>query len=61
MRFYHDPSQQKETLIENNRGWKAYEREGIKTMEIVATIASCVASNRDLKQSKDAARHVRAR
>eukprot|EP00903_Cladosiphon_okamuranus_P014200 g13193.t2 len=38
----------------NNKAWKALEREKNKTIEVTSVIAACIASNRQLKEAKDA-------
>lgn len=52
------PRQQIGLISENNKAWKALEREKNKTVEVVAVISSCVASNGELKQANDAAKTV---
>lgn len=43
----------------NNKAWKALEREKNKTIEVTSVIAACIASNRQLKEAKDAGKTVR--
>lgn len=53
------PVQQIALISANNKAWKALEREKNKTIEVTSVIAACIASNRQLKEAKDAGKSVR--
>lgn len=53
------PMQQIALVSANNKAWKALEREKNKTIEVTSVIAACIASNRQLKEVKDAGKSVR--
>lgn len=50
--------QQIELISANNKAWKAVEREKNKTVDVVSVIATCVASNRQLRDIKVAEKSV---
>ena len=45
-------------IAANNKAWKALAREKVKLTQIIADIATAVASNRALKEAKDAEKAV---
>lgn len=52
-------TQQIAIISANNKAWKALEREKNKTIQVTSVIADCIASNRQLKEAKDADKSVR--
>lgn len=52
-------TQQIALVSANNKAWKALDREKNKTIEVTSAIAACIASNRQLKEAKDAGKTVR--
>ena len=51
--------QEIQNIAANNKAWKALAREKVKLTQIIADIATSVASNRALKEAKDAEKAVR--